>query len=158
MSLVKESVWDYPRPPRLEKTPRHLKVELHGKIIAETRNAYRVLETSHPPTYYLPPSDVQAGYLSKAKGASSFCEWKGNATYWNVTVPGHSPVNQRIWSYENPTPSFSSIKGYLSFYASPFECSVDGECVKPQEGSFYAGWITDDVMGPFKGAPNTLGW
>ncbi|GAB4813212.1 hypothetical protein N2152v2_000258 [Parachlorella kessleri] len=130
-AAVKENVWKYPRPPRLEQTPKHLRVLLNGEVVADSKSAYRVLETSHPPAYYIPPSDIKQDLVSKSAGGSTFCEWKGSATYWDVTVGGKT-VQRRVWSYEDPTPSFQPIKGYLSFYASPFTCFVDDEEVVPQ--------------------------
>lgn len=154
---VTESVWDYPRPPRLERTERHLKVVLGGEVIAETTRAYRVLETSHPPNYYFPPDDVRAGALEPAKGMS-FCEFKGRAHYFTVRS-GDRVENEAAWGYDNPSPAFEAITGYVAFYASRMdECSVDDELVAPQPGDFYGGWITADVQGPFKGGPGTRGW
>ena len=152
-----ESVWDYPRPPRLEPTPRHLRVVLGGEVIADTRRGYRVLETSHPPNYYFPPDDVHDGALERAKGAS-FCEFKGKAHYF--TVRGGDRVEpEAAWGYDTPSPAFEPITGYVAFYASRMdECYVDDELVRAQPGGFYGGWITDDVVGPFKGGPGTRGW
>jgi uncharacterized protein (DUF427 family) len=152
-----ESVWDYPRPPRLELTPKPIRVIFNGQVVAETRNAYRVLETSHPPVYYIPLSDIRREYLKSAHG-QTFCEFKGAASYWTLEVDGK--VSERAaWSYANPTADFRAIKDYLAFYASRVdECYVDGERVMPQEGDFYGGWITSDIVGPFKGGPGTQGW
>jgi uncharacterized protein (DUF427 family) len=151
-----ESVWDYPRPPRLEPSSKTVRVLLSGHLLAESANAYRVLETSHPPTWYIPASDVKMEFL-KATSKTSFCEWKGRAHYWSVTV-GDQTVENAIWSYETPNPSFAPIKGYLSFYPSRFECYVDEERVKAQPGDFYGGWITSDIVGPFKGIAGSWGW
>jgi uncharacterized protein (DUF427 family) len=154
---TKESVWDYPRPPRLEPTDRRLKVVLGGEVIAETTRGYRVLETSHPPNYYFPPDDVRAGALEPAKGAS-FCEFKGRAHYFKV-LGGGREANEAAWGYDNPSPAFEPIKAYVSFYASRMDaCFVDDELVTPQPGDFYGGWITSDIEGPFKGGPGTRGW
>lgn len=152
-----ESVWDYPRPPRVEATDKHIQVVFNGVVIADTRRAQRVLETSHPPVYYIPPEDVNMAYLETADGGS-FCEWKGAARYYTVVVDGKRASNA-AWYYPQPTPAFSSIKNHIAFYAGKMDrCTVDGEEVRPQPGSFYGGWITDDVVGPFKGEPGTMGW
>lgn len=156
----KESVWDYPRPPRLEPTDRHLKVSLNGEVVAETSRAFRVLETSHPPTYYIPLKDCTPGSVRVSPGGNTLCEWKGIATYYDVEAGG-TVAARRVWGYENPTPEFSVIKDHVSFYASPFECYVDGEQVQAQPGDYYGGWITSDVTGEergFKGGPGTWGW
>jgi uncharacterized protein (DUF427 family) len=152
-----ESVWDYPRPPRLEATPRRLRIEFAGAVIAETTRAYRVLETSHPPVYYLPPDDVRMDLLVPEAGRS-FCEWKGNARYWTVAVGGRRAVKS-AWSYPDPTARFAAIRDHLAFYAGRMDaCFVDDVPVTPQPGDFYGGWITPDVVGPFKGEPGTWGW
>lgn len=153
-----ESVWDYPRPPRLEKTDKHLIVEFDGKVIAETTRAYRVLETSHPPVYYLPPEDVQTDLLRQRSGQRSFCEFKGQAIYWDIQS-GQLERSAVAWSYPTPTSPFEPIAGYLAFYSSRVgPCFVNGERVKAQEGDFYGGWITADIVGPFKGGVGTRGW
>jgi len=152
-----ECVWDYPRPPRLERTARHLRVELAGAVIAETRNAFRVLETSHPPVYYLPPEDLATPHLV-ASGRRSFCEWKGEASYYHVVV-GDATRRDSAWFYPNPTPAFEPMRDHVAFYPGAMDaCFVDGERVEAQPGDFYGGWITKDLVGPFKGAPGTLGW
>ncbi|MCT7950719.1 DUF427 domain-containing protein [Ancylothrix sp. C2] len=152
-----ESVWDYPRPPRLEDTSKHIQIIFNGEIITDTRSAKRVLETSHPPVYYIPPEDIKMQYLTKASGAS-FCEWKGYAGYYTLTV-GDKTLEKVGWYYENPTPTFATIKDYVAFYAGPMDaCYVDGEKVEPQPGGFYGGWITKDIVGPFKGSFGTWGW
>jgi uncharacterized protein (DUF427 family) len=152
-----ESVWDYPRPPRLEEVRKHIRVIFNGVTIAETRRAKRVLETSHPPVYYLPPEDIKMEYLTPAAGGS-WCEWKGQARYYNLAV-GDKQAGQVAWSYPQPTPDFESIKDYLAFYARPMDaCYVDEELVTPQPGDFYGGWITADIVGPFKGEPGSGGW
>ena len=160
-----ESVWAYPRPPRLERTPKRLQLWLGGELIADTdwsgEQAFRVLETSHPPGYYLPPDAFKAGVLSRASG-SSWCEFKGAATYWTLTGgvdARKTAAHSAGWSYERPTPAFREMAGYVAVYAGKMdECRVAGEVVTPQPGEFYGGWITADVKGPFKGAPGTLGW
>lgn len=152
-----ESVWDYPRPPRLEPTSRHICVVFAGEVIAETRRAYRVLETSHPPVYYIPPEDIQMQYIERADG-SSFCEFKGRAAYYTVVVGGQR-ASDAAWYYLSPTPTFAPIAGAVAFYAGKMDaCYVDDELVTPQPGGFYGGWITSDVVGPFKGGPGTWGW
>jgi len=152
-----ESVWDYPRPPRLERIDKHIQIIFNGAIIADTRRAFRVLETSHPPVYYLPPEDVDQEYVRPVPG-SSWCEWKGEAAYFTVRV-GDKTVERVAWSYPHPTLAFKEMAGYLAFYAGPMDtCTVDGERVRPQPGNFYGGWITDDIVGPFKGEPGTMGW
>ncbi|MGI4828881.1 MAG: DUF427 domain-containing protein [Janthinobacterium lividum] len=160
-----ESVWDYPRPPRLEATPSVLRVEHGGVVIAETGRALRVLETSHPPVFYLPPEDVRTDLLrrSDAVGGAgqrgSFCEWKGSAVYWDLVMPDEETVAAVAWSYPHPSTKFTALRGYLAFYPSRVEaCWVDGEQVQAQAGDFYGGWITSRVTGPFKGAPGTQGW
>lgn len=152
-----ESVWDYPRPPRLERVRRHLRVVFAGRPVADTADAWRVLETSHPPSYYIAPGDVDLSLLRPAAGAS-FCEWKGMASYFDVVV-GDAVAERAAWAYPEPAPGFAAIRDHLAFYpAGMDECSVDGERVRPQPGGFYGGWITADIAGPFKGEPGTGGW
>ncbi|OAE24865.1 hypothetical protein AXG93_2931s1070 [Marchantia polymorpha subsp. ruderalis] len=221
-----ESVWDYPRPPALEKVAEKIKILFNGEKIAETTNAYRVLETSHPPgvawkrrhaalcfqttiplvmsaggpqetlsqtalslsrlsrndsvtlvsndpilwpqhralisttgvfVYYIPATDVTMEHLSKAAG-SSHCEWKGDATWWTLTV-GAKTAENVAWSYETPTEAFLPVKGYLAFYAGPMDaCYVGEEQAQPQPGNFYGGWVTSKIVGPFKGGPGSWGW
>jgi uncharacterized protein (DUF427 family) len=152
-----ESVWDYPRPPRLEETSKHIQVIFNGAMVADTRHAWRVLETSHPPVYYIPSEDIETAYLTPA-GGSSWCEWKGQATYLDVVV--REKVARRCaWTYARPAAPFISIKDHVAFYAWAMDrCLVDGEQVQPQPGQFYGGWITNDIVGPFKGEPGTSGW
>ncbi len=152
-----ESVWDYPRPPRLELTNKHLKIIFNGEVIAETGNAYRVLETSHPPVYYFPPEDVRMEFLTENEN-SSFCEWKGRASYYDLQV-GEKFIKNAAWFYKNPTKSFAEIENHLAFYPSKMDaCFVDDELVQSQEGDFYGGWITKDIVGPFKGGAGTFDW
>ncbi len=155
-----ESVWDYPRPPRLEPTGARLRVVHRGVVIAETSRALRVLETSHPPVFYLPPADVRIDLLERSPSRSSFCEFKGAAVYWTLVLPGGAgAVPDVAWSYSRPTAAFAGLRDHLAFYASRVEeCTVDGERVQAQAGDFYGGWITSRVVGPFKGAPGTRGW
>ena len=152
-----ESVWDFPRPPRLENTDKHLQVVLNGVVIADTHRAKRVLETSHPPVYYIPPEDIQQQYFTPAEG-HSFCEWKGTASYYTITVGGKTAA-RCAWYYPHPTPAFAALKNYAAIYPALMDfCSVDGERVTPQPGGFYGGWVTKDIVGPFKGEPGTMGW
>jgi uncharacterized protein (DUF427 family) len=150
-------VWSYPRPPRLERATAHLVVVLDGVTIAETNDALRVLETSHPPNYYFPPDDVLAGAIEPTSGAS-FCEFKGRASYWTVRA-GDREITEAAWSYKSPSPSFAALRDHYAFYAGKMDaCYVDGELVVPQPGGFYGGWITSRVAGPFKGVPGSRGW
>ena len=152
-----ESVWDYPRPPRLEPTNRLVEITFNGEVVARTTGAYRVLETSHPPTYYIPPGDVVSQFLERSSRAS-FCEWKGRARYHSLKV-GDRRASDVAWSYPDPTPAFNAIRDYLAFYPSRVDrCTVDGEVVQSQPGDFYGGWITAEIVGPFKGDPGTMGW
>lgn len=151
-----ESVWDYPRPPRLERTDELVEVRLGGVPIATTRGAWRVLETSHPPTYYLPRDAFVDGTLRDAEG-QSWCEWKGRATYLDV-LGGGVAVPRGAWTYLAPSPGFEAIAGAVAVYPGRVECYVDAERVEPQPGGFYGGWITSRVTGPFKGGPGTDGW
>ncbi|MDX2149279.1 MAG: DUF427 domain-containing protein [Bryobacteraceae bacterium] len=148
-----ESVWDYPRPPKVEVCARRIRVVHAGELIAETTKSYRVLETSHPPVYYIPPGDVRMQWVREVAGKRSYCEFKGVANYWDVVV-GSVLAGEAAWSYEQPAVGFEAIAHHLAFYASRVdECTVDGERVTPQPGSFYGGWITRDIEGPFKGDP-----
>jgi uncharacterized protein (DUF427 family) len=152
-----ESVWDYPRPPRLEDSPKHVQILFNEVVIADTRQAKRVLETSHPPVYYIPPEGIRLEYLRQT-GRSSFCEWKGMAGYYSIAV-GEQVAENAAWFYPDPTPDFLGIKDYVAFYPSRMQaCTLDGERVTSQPGDFYGGWITPDIIGPFKGAPGTWGW
>lgn len=152
-----ESVWDYPRPPRVESTSRHIQVVFNGKTIADTRSAKRVLETSHPPVYYIPPQDIQMDYLVP-RFNTSFCEWKGEAHYYGLLVDDQQ-VDIVGWYYPMPRPGFEAIQMHVAFYAQYVDaCYVDGELVTPQPGGFYGGWITKDIVGPFKGDPGTMTW
>ncbi|TWU13882.1 hypothetical protein CA54_27230 [Symmachiella macrocystis] len=152
-----ESVWDYPRPPRIESDSREVVVSRNGIEIARTNRALRVLETASPPTYYLPPLDVRVDYLAEASG-DSICEWKGLARYWSVALPDQRLLQNAAWSYEDPFEGCEQIAGYFSFYASLLECYVDGTRVKPQPGTIYGGWVTHEVVGPFKGESGSENW
>ncbi|UXA17005.1 DUF427 domain-containing protein [Mycobacterium sp. SMC-4] len=152
-----ESVWDYPRPPRVEPFTGSIIVEFAGIIIASTTQAWRVLETSHPPTYYLPRTAFTDGALRETAG-SSWCEWKGAAAYYDM-VAGSRAAPKAAWTYLHPTRGFEQIAGAVAVMASMVDrCTVNGEAVIPQPGGFYGGWITSNLAGPFKGAPGSLGW
>ena len=152
-----ESVWDYPRPPRIEPTGRRVRVVVDGVVIADTTRALRVLETASPPTFYIPPDDVRLDLLVP-ETRHTVCEWKGEASYWAVQV-GQRRVASAGWSYPRPTPAFEAIRDHLAFYAGRVdEAWVDDERVVPQPGDFYGGWVTSEIVGPFKGEPGTLGW
>jgi uncharacterized protein (DUF427 family) len=151
-----ESVWDYPRPPRVEPDAREVIVRVAEIEIARTSRAIRVLETASPPTFYIPRADVHLGRLEPA-GGSSLCEWKGAARYWSVVVPSRQ-LDAVGWSYDDPPPRFEPIRGHLSFYPGLIECYVAGIRVMPQPGRFYGGWITPEVVGPFKGDPGSQAW
>jgi uncharacterized protein (DUF427 family) len=149
-------VWAYPRPPRLEATPRSLRVVLDGTVIARTRRGFRVLEISHPPNYYFPPDDIADGALTRSRGAS-FCEFKGQAHYFDVRS-GDRVERDAAWGYADPSAGFEPIREYVAFYPGRMDaCFVDDELVLAQPGGFYGGWITADVVGPFKGGPGTQG-
>lgn len=158
----KYNVQNFPRPPLLEQTPRHLRITWKVAEVLSTKDAFWVLETHHPPTYYIPPNAVSSAFkLIPIPGKTSFCEWKGRATYWTIKhVETSEEIKAKIWSYESPTPPFKDIEGYLSFYASdvPWECFVDDEKVDAQPGDFYGGWKTSDIGGILKGGPGTYGW
>lgn len=148
-----ENVWDYPRPAICEPFAGSIRVIHAGTVLAETTRAYRVLETSHPPTYYLPPQSIAMGRLQR-NGRVTGCEWKGQASYFDL-----DEIANVAWCYDNPTAAFVPMTGYLSFYASKVdECWVNEERIQPQEGDFYGGWITSNLTGPFKGGPGTMGW
>ena len=152
-----EFVWDYPRPPRLERTARRLQVRFNGVWLADTTRALRVLETSHPPVYYFPPEDVRMEYLLPEQG-SSYCEWKGQARYYGVQV-GERRAAHAAWTYSDPPPIYAAMQYFIAFYPRLMDvCLVDGEAAQPQPGAFYGGWITADVVGPFKGEAGTERW
>lgn len=152
-----ESVWDYPRPPRLEEFAGDIAVELGGQIIASTTRAWRVLETSHPPTYYLPSESFRDGVLRPCSG-SSWCEWKGQASYFDL-VTASTVAPKAAWTYLTPTAGFDAIAGAVAVLAALVDgCTVNGEQVVAQPGGFYGGWVTSWVVGPFKGVPGSMGW
>ncbi|TFV55932.1 DUF427 domain-containing protein [Mycobacterium sp. PS03-16] len=157
-----ESVWDYPRPPRLEEFRGSITVEFGGRTVASTTRGWRVLETSHPPTYYLPADTFAPGTLRPAEGGS-WCEWKGRAAYFDVVVHdgvvGDRVAPKAAWTYPQPTRGFEAIAGAVAVMAAQMDrCTVNGEQVLPQPGGFYGGWITSRVVGPFKGVPGSMGW
>ncbi len=151
-----ESVWDYPRPPRVEDSTRHVRVVLDGTPLAEAHRARRVLETSGPPVYYIPPEDVRMDLLQRTDH-TTICEWKGVARYYTL-VAGERTITNVAWSYPNPNPGYESVRDYIAFYPGKVEAYLDDERVRPQPGSFYGGWITHEIVGPFKGEPGTEGW
>ena len=152
-----ESVWDYPRPPALQPVNEVVRVLVDGQPLAESTDAMRVLETSHPPTIYIPPRDIVTDRLVHSTGGS-FCEWKGRAVYWSYQTPERQ-IQSLAWSYPQPSDRFADIAGYLAFYPSKVdEAWIGDERVRPQEGDFYGGWITSRIVGPFKGGPGTMGW
>ena len=153
-----ESVWDYPRPPRLERSSKQIKIVVNNIAIADSKNAYRVLETSHPPVYYIPPSNLKSEYLKPSTQHRSFCEWKGFASYYDLIVE-ERVISNAGWYYPQPNEDFAPIKNYVAFYPSKMDaCYVDGELVQAQAGDFYGGWITKDIVGPFKGGVGSWGW
>ncbi len=153
-----ESVWDYPRPPRLEATNQTVRVYFADTLIAETSRPLRMLETSHPPTYYIPMSDIRMDFLRPSGNPSTFCEWKGRARYWDIRV-GPEESTAAGWSYPRPSSEYAALLDHLAFYPSRMSaCYVNEEMVEAQPGDFYGGWITSNIVGPFKGAQGTWGW
>lgn len=153
-----ESVWDYPRPPLLEQSAKQIKIIFKDIAIADSDNTYRVLETSHPPVYYIPLADIKTEYLQPTQAQHSFCEWKGFASYYDLIV-GDQKVSNAGWYYAQPTVNFEPIKDYVAFYPSKMDaCYVEQELVQAQAGDFYGGWITQDIVGPFKGSADSWGW
>lgn len=152
-----ESVWHYPRPAICEATNRRIQIIHAGVTIVDSTSAWRTLETSHPPTYYIPPADVAEDVL-KPNAKRSLCEWKGQARYWNVLIENEQ-LEAVAWSYPDPTPAFRPIRDYLAFYPEPFDqCLVDSEPIAAQPGGFYGGWISQYEAGPFKGVPGSRFW
>ena len=149
-----ESVWEYPRPPAVRRDSRLIEVRSENVVIARSAASYKVMETASPPTFYIPPEDVDLGALVRVSGAT-LCEWKGSASYWALAANLDEPV---AWSYERPRARFDMIRGFLAFYPGRVECFIDGERVQPQPGRFYGGWITSEVCGPFKGEAGTGHW
>lgn len=152
-----ESVWDYPRPPAIEPNARTLRVEFGGRTIAETRAGFRLLETSHPPVFYIPPGDCDLSRL-RLGAATTFCEFKGAASYYDLVVDDRIS-HDAAWFYPHPSARFAQLVNCVAFYATRVDaCFVDDERVQPQPGDFYGGWITASIVGPFKGASGTWGW
>lgn len=152
-----ESVWDYPRPPRIEPAPARLRAIIGETVIAETINGVRVLETSHPPVYYFPPDDIRMDLFAPAHG-TTFCEFKGRASYLDYIGPGKR-IERIAWFYPQPVPAFAALAGYCAVYAGKTDaCFVGDERVDSQRSGFYGGWITSNIVGPFKGEPGTEGW
>jgi uncharacterized protein (DUF427 family) len=153
-----ESVWDYPRPPIVVPSHERVVIELDGQIVVDTRRSLRVLETSHPPVYYLPGEAITAGLLRPTR-RTTWCEFKGSASYFDVVCPSGRVIPGAAWHYPRPTAGFEPLVGHVAFYPSRMDrCTVEGETVVAQAGDFYGGWITSKVTGPFKGAPGTGGW
>ena len=154
--MKQENVWDYPRPPRLEPVAETIRIVFAGRTIVETDRAMRVLETSHPPVYYLPREAFSCSLRPSAR--RSFCEWKGVASYWSLEEAGRL-AQDCAWSYPHPSERFLALRDFLAVYPAAMDaCTVDGETVTPQPGGLYGGWITKNLVGPFKGAPGTMGW
>lgn len=152
-----ESVWDYPRPPRTEDCAEMIQVIVEGVFIAESTQTRRVLETSHPPVFYIPTADVRMDFL-KPNDQQSWCEWKGVARYFDVVV-GERRISNAAWAYPSPQRAFEAIRDHLAFYPHLMDtCFVGDEEVQAQVGGFYGGWITSKIVGPFKGEPGTRGW
>ena len=153
-----ESVWDYPRPPALVPCTRRVRVELAGTVLADTTRALRVLETSHPPTIYIPPEDVRSELLVASAQRGTVCEWKGRARYFDAVVGGRH-VRAVGWSYPDPTAAYAGLRDHVAFYPGRVDAAwVGDERVQAQAGDFYGGWITAEIRGPFKGPPGTFGW
>jgi len=153
-----ESVWDYPRPPRVEAVPERLRVIVDGEVLAETSRGLRVLETAGAPVYYFPPDDVRMDRLQPS-ARTTVCEWKGVAVYHTYVGPDGPTVEALAWSYPNPTPGYEAIAGHLAFYAARVdEAWVGDERATPQPGGFYGGWVTSRIVGPIKGEPGSIGW
>jgi uncharacterized protein (DUF427 family) len=151
-----ESVWDYPRPPALVPDAREVIVRVSGVEIVRTRRALRLLETASPPTFYLPFADARRDAFVPASGAS-FCEWKGAARYWTI-VAGGVRLERAAWSYDTPAAPYELLRDHVAVYATHAECLVNGERARPQDGGFYGGWVTSELVGPWKGGPGTGGW
>ena len=155
---IRESVWDYPRPPVVDPSSEHVVIELDGEVVVDTRHSFRVLETSHPPVYYVPVAAIRPGLLTPAPG-TTWCEFKGSASYFDVACPSGRVIPRAAWHYPDPTGPYDALVGHVAFYPGRMDrCTVDGETVVAQPGDFYGGWITSKVTGPFKGPPGTAGW
>lgn len=155
--MSRESVWDYPRPPKVERTTKRIRVEFAGELVVDTQGGMRVLETSHPPVYYIPQADIRADLLSQGS-RYTFCEFKGLASYWTLRV-GDMVSADAAWSYERPSLGYEAIRGHLAFYVGRVDaCFVDDERVQAQPSEFYGGWVTSEIDGPFKGRPGSERW
>lgn len=154
--LPRESVWDYPRPPRVEPAGRPVRVELGGRALARSSRALRVCETAGPPVIYVPEADLEPGAIEPVTG-TTFCEWKGTATYFDA-VAGPERAERAAWTYPEPSRGFESLREHVAFYPGRVECYLGDERVHPQPGQFYGGWITAEIAGPFKGEPGSEGW
>jgi uncharacterized protein (DUF427 family) len=153
-----ERVWEYPRPPAVRRCERRVRVELAGEVLADSIHALRVLETSHPPTIYIPPADVRLSLLTASEAGSTWCEFKGKAHYLDAIV-GTQRTQAVAWSYAAPTTGYEALRDHIAFYPWRVDAAyLDDERVEPQPGDFYGGWITGDLIGPFKGRPGTSGW
>ena len=153
-----ESVWDYPRPPKMLPSKDNVRVEFGGTCIAESNRTFRVLETSHPPVYYIPQEDISMKLLSQTPNRRTFCEWKGMAVYWDIKSDTNAATSV-AWSYPAPSPAFAELANYIAFYPGQMDaCFVNDERVISQNGDFYGGWITSKIVGPFKGGDGTWGW
>lgn len=157
-SKGEESVWQYPRPPKIEKISDKIEIIFNGVKIVDAEGGYRILETSHPPTYYINPAGIKMEYFKQKGTSGSFCEWKGSASYYDIEVNAKTAPGA-AWVYKNPTGMFSGIKDHIAVYARPMDtCTVAGQIVTPQPGNFYGGWITSKIKGPFKGIPGSNFW
>lgn len=155
--MTGESVWDYPRPPALVPCERRVRVEMSGVCLADSVRALRVLETSHPPTIYIPPDDVRLEHFEPTAGRT-ICEWKGSTSYYDIVV-GDRREQRAAWYYPRPVPAFAALRDHVALYPGRVDaCCLDDELIEAQPGDFYGGWITSDLRGPFKGAAGTLGW
>lgn len=153
-----ERVWDYPRPPAVVPCTRRVRIELGGELLADSARALRVLETSHPPTVYVPPADVREELLTESRVRPTWCEFKGSARYLDAIVHGRR-FKAVAWSYPDPSPGYESLRDHVAFYPGRVDAAwLDQERVQAQPGDFYGGWITADLLGPFKGPPGTLAW
>jgi uncharacterized protein (DUF427 family) len=157
-SVGTESVWAYPRPPIVVRSHEHVVIELNRDVVVDTRRALRVLETSHPPVYYLPREDVAPGLLSPVSG-TTWCEFKGSAAYFDLVCPSGRVVPGAAWHYPRPSPGYEALVGHVAFYPGRMDkCTIDDEVVIAQQGDFYGGWITSRLTGPFKGGPGSASW
>lgn len=153
-----ENVAEYPRPPRIEPVSQRIRVVFGGVTVAETTQAHRVIETTHPPVYYIPRGDVLEEALEPSRRGTTYCEWKGSATYFDV-LGGGQRAEGAAWSYPEPAPGFEPIRNAVAFYCAPMDaCFVGDERASPQPGGFYGGWVTSGIVGPFKGGPGTADW